>query len=87
MIRKVFVLANQKIAGIEKEKRKIEGLFKRCGKAVQNSPEDVDLIVTMGGDGTFLKGVHQANGTGALLYGIKYGNVGFLTNSVENIES
>lgn len=87
MIKKVFILANKKITGIEKEKERIENLFKRCGKDVQNSPEDVDLVVTMGGDGTFLKGVHLVKGSKTLLYGIKYGNVGFLANSVNNIES
>ncbi len=87
MIKKVFVLANKKIAGIEKEKNRIEKLFKRCGKDVQNSPEGVDLVVTMGGDGTFLKGVHLIKGSGAILYGIKYGNVGFLANPVNDIES
>lgn len=87
MIRKVFVLANKKISGIGKEKERIERLLKRCGKDVKNSPEGVDLIITMGGDGTFLKAVHLVKGSGAILYGIKYGNVGFLANSVKGIET
>jgi NAD+ kinase len=87
MIRKVFVLANKKIKGIDKEKERIERLLKRCGKDVQNSPEDVDLIVTMGGDGTFLKGVHLIKNLQTFVYGIKYGNVGFLANGVKDIES
>lgn len=87
MIKKVFILANKKIEGIEKEKERIERLFKRCGKGVHNSPEDVDLVITMGGDGTFLKGVHLIKNSETLLYGIKYGKVGFLANSVKDIES
>ncbi len=86
MIRKVFVLAKKEIKGIEREEEKVKNLLKSCGKTVQNSPEGVDLIVTMGGDGTFLKGVHLIKNPETLIYGIKYGNVGFLANSVENLD-
>jgi len=86
-IQKVFVLAKKEIKGIEEEKRKIEALLKKWGKDVQNSPEGVDLIITMGGDGTFLKGVHLIENSGTFIYGIRYGKVGFLANSVEDIEN
>jgi NAD+ kinase len=85
-IKKIFILTNKKIEGIEEEKERVERLLKKCGKSVQNSPEGVDLIITMGGDGTFLKGVHLIKNPETLIYGIKYGNVGFLANSVENLD-
>jgi NAD+ kinase len=86
MIEKVFILENKNIKGLAEEKTKIETFVKKCGKVVENSPENVDLIITMGGDGTFLKAVHLPVKTNPLVYGIKYGNVGFLTNSSLNIE-
>lgn len=86
MIKSVFILANKKIAGIERKKAEVEKVLKSCGKTVKNTSKDVDLIITMGGDGTFLKGVHLLSGSKTLLYGIKYGKVGFLTNSPRDIE-
>jgi NAD+ kinase len=38
-----------------------------------------DLIVTVGGDGTFLRGVRVAGPIGALVLGVNVGRVGFLT--------
>ncbi|MCM8820801.1 MAG: NAD(+)/NADH kinase [Candidatus Omnitrophica bacterium] len=86
MIKKVFILHNTKIKGIEKAKEEIERLLKSCGKVVENSPKDVDLVITMGGDGTFLKGVHLVESPHTFVYGIKYGKVGFLTHSAEDIK-
>jgi NAD+ kinase len=40
---------------------------------------DPDLIVTVGGDGTFLRGVRVAMATGAMVLGIGTGRLGFLT--------
>jgi NAD+ kinase len=40
-----------------------------------------DLIVTVGGDGTFLRGVRVATVTGALVLGVDVGRVGFLTET------
>jgi NAD+ kinase len=43
------------------------------------SAGDPDLIVTLGGDGTFLRGAHVAVENDALVLGIDLGRVGFLT--------
>jgi len=40
---------------------------------------DPDLIVTVGGDGTFLRGARVAAPIGALVLGVNVGRVGFLT--------
>ena len=46
-----------------------------------------DLVVTAGGDGTFLRGARIAGPIGALLVGINVGRVGFLAEiSVDGIE-
>ena len=80
MIKNVFILENKKITGIEDKKAFIEKVLKSCGKTVQISSKDADLVITLGGDGTFLKGIRLLSKK-TLIYGIRYGNVGFLTNS------
>lgn len=86
MINSVFVLENGKIKGIDKEKEKVKKIVKDCGKVVENDIKNVDLLITMGGDGTLIKGFHLTCDRDVLIYGIKYGRVGFLTNSSEDIE-
>jgi NAD+ kinase len=39
----------------------------------------LDLIVSVGGDGTFLRAAHVASRTGCPILGVKVGRVGFLT--------
>lgn len=86
MIKSVFILANKKIPDIEEKLSLVEEVLKTCGKTVEKSLQNVDLIITMGGDGTFLQGTRLLNNR-TLIYGIKYGKVGFLTNNPSNIES
>jgi len=40
---------------------------------------DVDLVVAVGGDGTFLRGAHVAAQAGSPVLGVKVGRLGFLT--------
>ncbi|MCM8803758.1 MAG: NAD(+)/NADH kinase [Candidatus Omnitrophica bacterium] len=86
MIKKIFILENKKIEGIEIEKEKIENLLKSCGKIVEKEYKNPDLILAMGGDGTILKAINLLKNNKTLIYGIKYGKVGFLTNPSGNIE-
>jgi NAD+ kinase len=46
----------------------------------------VDLVVSVGGDGTFLRAAHLASAIGCPVLGVKVGRVGFLTE-VEPAES
>ena len=41
--------------------------------------EPVDLVIAIGGDGTFLRGAHAAAALGAPVVGVKVGRLGFLT--------
>ncbi len=85
MIKKIFILANKKIPGIDRKVLSLDKLLKSCGKEVKTSAEDVDLIIALGGDGTLIKGVHMLEKR-ALIYGIKYGKLGFLTNSPQDAD-
>jgi len=47
--------------------------------AVESFAEGVDLIVSVGGDGTFLRSAQIANERGCPVVGVKVGRLGFLT--------
>lgn len=46
----------------------------------QNSPEDAEVVVALGGDGFMLRTLHRMLPGGLPVYGMKIGNVGFLMN-------
>lgn len=54
-----------------------EELTKKYG---QHAPEDADVLVVLGGDGTMLRTLHQFSGTTLPLYGLNLGTLGFLMN-------
>ena len=46
--------------------------------------DQVDMVITLGGDGTILHGSRIAAVLGAPIMGINYGHLGFLANSADN---
>jgi NAD+ kinase len=46
---------------------------------VDVTDDDPDLVVSMGGDGTMLRASHQAHSSNALLLGVNFGDLGYLT--------
>jgi NAD+ kinase len=46
---------------------------------LEGGPADVDLVVAVGGDGTFLRAAHVAAQVGCPVLGVKVGRLGFLT--------
>jgi len=45
---------------------------------VETLPDDVDLCLALGGDGTILRALRRYTGTAVPVFGINYGTVGFL---------
>ena len=45
----------------------------------RSSDEPLDLVVSVGGDGTFLRGAYAASHVGCPVLGVKVGRLGFLT--------
>lgn len=53
----------------------------RAGEGVElaeEAPRHVDLCFALGGDGTILRGLRQYAGTGVPVFGVNFGEVGFL---------
>ena len=50
----------------------------------QTEPELADIIIPIGGDGILLKSLHDFNKLNKPFFGINYGSVGFLMNSISN---
>lgn len=48
-------------------------------RGVSPSEVDPDLVVSMGGDGTMLRASHVAHAANALLLGVNFGDLGYLT--------
>lgn len=51
-------------------------------------PEEADVVVVLGGDGSMLRALHTYLNSGKMLYGLNRGTIGFLMNefSVEKLE-
>ena len=50
----------------------------------QTDPDLADIIIPIGGDGILLKSLHDFNELNKPFFGINYGSIGFLMNSVKN---
>ena len=50
----------------------------------QNSVEDADYIIPIGGDGLLLKSRHNFNKLNKPFFGINFGSIGFLMNNLSN---
>ena len=68
---------------IEGKRALVEALNRRSIEVVENwTPETtIDVMVSIGGDGTLLSAVHQIGGTGIPVVGINFGHLGFLTTA------
>jgi NAD+ kinase len=61
--------------------RCVQGEFDGAAEAVEADrlADDLDLVVSVGGDGTLLRAAHLASPQGVPLLGVKVGRLGFLT--------
>ena len=49
----------------------------------QHKAEDADIIIPIGGDGFLLKSLHDYNNLKKPFFGINYGSIGFLMNTIK----
>lgn len=53
-------------------------------KSTRSSPDDLDCVFVLGGDGTFLSAVRWVGNQAIPMAGVKFGDVGFLAEIVED---
>ena len=58
-------------------KKALEARYGRC------EPDEADIIVALGGDGTMLEAIHGDSCGGKAIFGMNRGTVGFLMNQFE----
>lgn len=61
----------------------VEALHRRGVEVIEKWTSDtpIDIIISIGGDGTLLSAVHQTGGSGVPIVGINFGHLGFLTTA------
>ena len=62
-------------------KPRAQAALEELTKTYKNhDPEDADVMVVLGGDGTMLRTLHKFSGTNLPIYGLNLGTLGFLMN-------
>ena len=82
MARKVFIFKNNKEATINEYNNLLEILNKNDWDILEEYDEQVDLLICIGGDGTFLSFVHKCQFPKAPILGINTGHLGFFQECV-----
>lgn len=84
MNKQIFIYANEYLASKSTEKllrRKLDNV----GHLVQTAyNDDTDLIICVGGDGTFLEAIHKYNFPNVPIIGINTGHLGFFQEIMPN---
>ena len=81
MSRVGFVVHEGRGAAVAEAERLREALEREGVDVLQlpSAVDDVDLVVAVGGDGTFLRAAHEASAFDCPILGVKVGRLGFLT--------
>ena len=85
IIMKIFVITDRQRKSADEALRRLESLSDELGIKITGNIGECDMIISIGGDGTFLKASHQS--CGKPMIGINMGTLGYLTEiNPENIE-
>lgn len=84
---RIAAVAGCELVMAESEMSKRELPFEGIG-IVAEAPDDPDLCLALGGDGTILRALRRYAGRGVPVFGVNYGTVGFLAAAeAEDLES
>ena len=87
-MRKILIYSSGTDSSINTEKVLREKLHNEGFQIVEDLEEGVELIVCVGGDGTFLQAVHKFNFPGIPFLGVNTGHLGFFQEIIpEEVES
>lgn len=78
MNKKIFISSNPTIESLTVKKSLTEKLISNNFTIVDIIDEDTDLIIAIGGDGSFITTIHQYNYPNIAIVGINTGHLGFL---------
>ena len=78
---KTFVFCNRKNSSIAAQDKLLNILKNRGHEVLDEYSEDADLLICIGGDGTFLSFTHKCGFPTAPILGINTGHLGFLQES------
>jgi NAD+ kinase len=56
-------------------------LVKKCKSVTAKNLDEIDWVIALGGDGTYLRSVHMLEGRQTPILGVNMGNLGFLTET------
>lgn len=77
MNKQIFIYVNDNLASRKTEK-KLKQKLDKSGFIIQNSfGDDTDLMVCIGGDGTFLEAIHKFDFPAVPIIGVNTGHLGF----------
>lgn len=81
---KISIITNPKIKGIEEIKKDFENIIIDCGARVVQCSQETEILLSLGGDGTVLKGFRILPSMKIPLLGLNFGKFGFLTIDCKN---
>lgn len=84
-MRNMSIIFNPKISGIENIKNNIEEIANKKGIKIVPCGKQTELLVSLGGDGTVLKGFKILPSFDIPLLGLNFGKFGFLTIDCKDI--
>ena len=86
-VERISLVAHGKPGTLGDAVKRVEDAARAAGVEIV-ADADADLIVVLGGEGTMLRALRQSLDTGAPVFGINFGRVGFLTTvDAENFET
>jgi len=74
---KVFLVIRPGFSGLDKIEEAARKVLSEAGSYIVEDPLEADVIIAVGGDGTFLKAVHESGGRVPVI-GVKNGSYGTL---------
>lgn len=77
----VEILLTDEDAHAEDLRDVLPTLAARVVPSDEHAADDADIVVVLGGDGTVLRAAERARGSGAPLFGVNLGHVGFLAEA------